>query len=360
MALSPPSFKSTASSPSRGMRIWLDACTGKHVRYATAIARELRARGHEVVLTTREHPDTVALAKALGEDFIVVGRYSPGDRTSKLVESARRTVLLAEMFADEAHRPDVAICHQSVELCRVAFGLGVPVLCTSDSPHARAVGRLTIPLADVVVLSAALPEEPYRAMGARRIVRFQGVDEVAWALRPGLKAPEETLAWLEELERPVIVVREEEYGAAYSRSPGRLMWGLARALSTLGTVVFLPRYERPKECPEGVVIPSGFVDGLLLVSKADLVVGAGGTLCREAALQGTPTIVVPYLDQPIYVNAFLAERGFPIFEAGPEPGDVLRRAEELVGRRWDVREALGRLEDPVALIIRLAEELGQR
>jgi len=56
------------------MRIWYDACTGKHVRYGVAIAKRLREMGHEVVLTTRKHPDTVPLAKFLNEDFIVVGR----------------------------------------------------------------------------------------------------------------------------------------------------------------------------------------------------------------------------------------------------------------------------------------------
>ena len=47
------------------MRIWYDACTGKHIRYGTAIAKRLRTLGHEVILTTREHPDTLSLAKIL-------------------------------------------------------------------------------------------------------------------------------------------------------------------------------------------------------------------------------------------------------------------------------------------------------
>ncbi len=335
------------------MRVWLDACTGKHVRYTTAIARALRARGHEAILTTREHPDTLALAEALGEEFLVIGRYVPQSRAGKLMASIKREEELARIFSSEDMRPDVAICNQSVELCRVAFGLGVPIICTSDTPYAEAVGRLTIPLADVVVTSKALPVELYRALGARRIVQFDGVDEVAWVGKPGLAAPGETVSWLRELDRPLIVIREEEHGAAYARGGG-LMVKVARALKGLGTVVFLPRYGRPRGLPDEAVVPEGFVDGVLLAREADLVVGVGGTLCREAALQGTPALVVRYVGR-IHVNEYLARRGFPIVEVGPD--EVSAKARELVGRKEDVEDLLKDLEDPVDVIANLAEEI---
>ena len=52
------------------MKIWYDACTGKHIRYGATIANHFRQLGHEVTLTTRTHPDTLALAKILDEKFI--------------------------------------------------------------------------------------------------------------------------------------------------------------------------------------------------------------------------------------------------------------------------------------------------
>ncbi|MEM4474118.1 MAG: DUF354 domain-containing protein, partial [Candidatus Bathyarchaeia archaeon] len=59
------------------MKVWYDACTGKHVRYGVAISRRLREAGHEVILTAREHPDITPLADFLNEKFIFVGRYNP-------------------------------------------------------------------------------------------------------------------------------------------------------------------------------------------------------------------------------------------------------------------------------------------
>ncbi len=86
------------------MRIWYDACTGKHTRYGAAIGKRLRKAGHEFIFTTREHPDTVALAKILGEKPIVVGKYNPLTLTSRLEESAERIIQFAKLFKDTRPR----------------------------------------------------------------------------------------------------------------------------------------------------------------------------------------------------------------------------------------------------------------
>lgn len=114
------------------MRIWYDACTGKQVRYAVAIGKRLRKSGHDFIFTTREHPDTIPLAKILGEEPLVIGKYNPLTLSSRLEDSARREILFSKLFKD--NKPDIAIAHQSVELCRTAFGLGIPLILTADTP----------------------------------------------------------------------------------------------------------------------------------------------------------------------------------------------------------------------------------
>ena len=160
------------------MKVWYDACTGKQVRYAAAIAQRLRKTGHEFVFTTREHPDTVPLAETLGEKPLVVGKYNPSTLTSRLKESAERIIEFATLF--KTNPPNVAIAHQSVELCRTAFGLGIPIILTADTPYAYAVNRLTIPFAHTVVVSEALPKSFTRDYCAKNVIPFKGVDEVAW------------------------------------------------------------------------------------------------------------------------------------------------------------------------------------
>ncbi|MCW4046490.1 MAG: DUF354 domain-containing protein [Candidatus Bathyarchaeota archaeon] len=314
------------------MKIWYDACTGKHIRYGTAIAQRLRKRGHEVIFTTREHPDTLPLARILGENPIVVGRYNPQSLFSRLEESADRVIHFSRMFKD--NMPDVAISHQSVELCRTAFGLGIPIILTADTPHATAVNRLTIPFATSVVASSSIPQRFLKNHCARNIIQFEGVDEVAWI--KGFKPSKIT-----GLKKPLIVVRQMEHKAAYAANKTDLTAQAAEKLGRLGNVLFIKRYnENGKEFG----LKEELVDSANLVAHADLVVSAGGTIAREAALQGVPSLVVSEIGKT-YVNWYLARQGFPLFIVSPQK--VLSMAKKYVGKRFDVQTKLALLENPV-------------
>jgi predicted glycosyltransferase len=312
------------------VRIWYDACTGKHVRYGAAIAERLRKSGHEVIFTAREHPDTLALARIIGENPIVVGKYSPASLFSRLEESANRVLKFSRLFRDNP--PDVAISHQSVELCRTAFGLGIPIILTADTPHAKAVNKLTIPFATVLVVSEALPKRFLRKYCPDSVIRFKGVDEVAWIkdLEP-LKDS--------EFKKPLIVVREFETKAAYALGKSDLSAEIAKKLGVLGNVLFLKRY--------GKTVKEEIVDSARIVANADLVVSAGGTIAREAALQGVPSIVISDMGRT-YVNTYLARKGFPIFML--DTRKVMNFAKRYLGKKVDVTAKLTQLDNPVDII----------
>jgi predicted glycosyltransferase len=298
------------------------------MRYGAAIAKRLRKAGHEIVFTTREHPDTLALAGILGEKPTVVGKYRPSTLSSRLEESANRIIKFSKMFKDEP--PDIAIAHQSVELCRTAFGLGIPIILTADTPHAKAVNKLTIPFADTLVVSEALPKSFLKKYCPENVVRFKGVDEVAWV--KGLKPSKNV-----DFGKPLIVVREIETKAAYALETADTTREIARKLEALGKVLLLKRYSGEKE----------FVDSARIVANADLVVSAGGTIAREAALQGVPSIVISKLGRT-YVNTYLARKGFPIFISAPRK--VLALAKKHLGKKVDVTAKLAQFDNAVDII----------
>jgi hypothetical protein len=324
------------------MKVWYDACTGKQVRYGVAIAKRLRTFGHEVILTTRKHPDTVALARLLKEPFVTVGKYDPASPRSRLRESLKRQLLFCRMF--EENMPDIAISHRSVELCRIAFGLGIPDISTHDSVHADAINRLTMPLIDYLVVPKALPKDSVEGYGIKRIFWFDGVDEVAWIknFKPEIKY---------DYGKPLIVVREIETKAAYAQDKEDLAKALLKGLALMGNVVLLQRYQKRPE--KGAIIPKEFVDSATLVSQADLVISAGGTIAREAALQGIPAIVVHSFEK-LYTNDYLSQRGFPIFTVSPDK--VFVYAKKYLGKRWDVKGLLSSLEDPVDTIEKIIKQ----
>lgn len=327
------------------MKIWYDALTGKHVRYGVAIARHLRNKGHQVTLTTRRHPDTVPMMEYLKEEFTVVGRYNPTSLLTRLQEGTKRQLFFCKLFGDNC--PNVAISHGSADLCRVAFGLGIPIITTVDTPYADAVNRLTIPLSNYVVTSKGIPHRIVRFYDVdAKIVNFNGVDEAAWI--KGFTPPVQY-----DFGRPLIVVRDVERKAVYSQSRTGLVT-LAKALTKLGKVVFLSRYARKES--KNLIIPEKFVDSASLVANADLFVGVGGTITREAALQGTPAITIKiFPDQ--HVNNYLARKGFPIFRT--EQANVCKLAEKLVGRRYDIKDILDGLENPIDVISDIVSRISQ-
>ena len=324
----PSSGKNKRKGENSTVKIWYDACTGKHMRYGSAIAKRLRKAGYEVILTTREHPDTLALARILGEKPVVIGKYRPATLFSRLEESAKRIVQFSKLFKDEP--PDIAIAHQSVELCRTAFGLGVPIILTADTPHAKAVNKLTIPFASTVVASEALPKRFLEEYCPGRIVQFKGVDEVAWIkdLKP---------LGTSNHKKPLIVVREIETKAAYAVGTADQTMEITKKLEALGNVLLLRRYGGKEE----------FVDSVKAVANADLVVSAGGTMAREAALQGVPSIIISELGRT-YVNTYLAHKGFPIFMS--DPTSMTNLAKRLLGKKVNVKTKLAQLENPVDII----------
>ena len=324
------------------MKIWYDACTGKHTRYGAAIGKRLRKSGHEFIFTTREHPDTIALAKILGEKPIVVGKYNPSTLTSRLEESAERIIQFAKLFKD--NRPDIAIAHQSVELCRTAFGLGIPIILTADTPHALATNRLTIPFAHTVVVSEALPKSFTRTYCTKNVVSFKGVDEVAW-----IKDFKPTK--IAGLRKPLIVVRQIETKAAYAGGKQDNAKTLADKLASLGNVHLIERYN---EEGNAFGVKAGFEDSASLVANADLVVSYGGTIAREAALQGVPSIAISDMAKT-YVNTYLAKKGFPLFITTERR--VLAYAKKYLGKRFDVKEKLAELENPVDTIEKVVENI---
>lgn len=324
-----------------GMKIWYDALTGKHFRYGVAIAERLRTLKHQVILTTRKHPDTLPLAELLNEKCTIVGRYNPQSLLSRVKEGAKRQVAFCKLF--EKSMPHVAISHGSVDQCRVAFGLGIPIISTIDTPYAEPVHRLTLPISSYIVASKAIPKSILQTYNVKaEIVTFNGVDEVAWIknFKPKVHY---------DYGKPLIVIRQFEEKAAYTTHKLDLI-SLARKMKKYGQVVFLSRYNR--KTIKGLNVPKEFVDSASLVSQADLVIGVGGTISREAALQGIPAIIIEAL--PIqHVNDFLAKKGFPIFKT--EQSDAVKLARKLLGEKYDVKHLLDRFENPAGIIAKIVE-----
>ncbi len=126
---------------------------------------------------------------------------------------------------------------------------------------------------------------------------------------------------------------------------------LAEKLAELGNVSLIERYN---QTDVAFGAKAAFEDSASLVANADLVVSYGGTIAREAALQGVPSIAISDMART-YVNRYLAQKGFPLFITTEQ--DVLGFAKKYLGKRFDVQSKLAELENPVDVIEKVVENI---
>ncbi len=341
------------------MRVWFDIITPKQARLMTSIAKWL---GHEYLITSKRLNESTDLLKKLNVRFLGIGRYATEGLKDKLLAYSERVKLLLNIALD--FKPDVLISFSSPEAVRVAFGLSIKALTMNDSPHSYHVGRLALPLSWRVVYPEAIPKLDMIRLGTSQsaLVPYKGVDEVAWV--------KDFLRNKNHYERGYTVfIRLEENRASYLLGKeSSISAALIDEIIGMGAKVLVkPRYPYQYQALRGrykgkIVLIKDTVDTLQLFSKLSLVITGGGTMAREAALLGTPSISTFPLNIKLYVNDYLEERGFPIWRA-----HSLEEAKELVGRILrdpdaffiDTSKKINELEDPRIVIGRVLGELSR-
>jgi uncharacterized protein len=274
------------------VRVWIDLANSPHVALFEPVVRVLRERGDEVVLTARDHAQTLPLARRLWEDVTVVGGPSPAALTAKGRAIAARASALRR-FARSA-RPDVALSHGSYAQVLAAASCRLPAVTMMDY-EAQPANHLSFRLASFVVVPESFPAAALRRCGARagRVRRYPGFKEELYlaGFSPLASVREALGVGADEV---LAVFRPAPEGSLYHRDGNRRFDDvLAAAARDEGVrVLVLARHPEQRrrygELP-GALVPADALDGQTLLAEADLVVGAGGTMNREAALLGTPT-----------------------------------------------------------------------
>jgi predicted glycosyltransferase len=278
------------------------------------IARRLQAHGDEVLVTARDNAQTVALARERWPEVQIIGQESPVGRGAK-IQATRRRVSELRQWATR-REPDVALSHNSYAQIVAARSLRIPVVTTMDFEHQPA-NHLAFRLADTVVLPEVMPREMARRQGAtpRKVVTYPGLKEELYI---GDFEPDEQILSSVGLERgrqTVVVVRTPPSRAAYHRTENPLFDDALRTIGAQADVicVVLTRHREQVAAIDALrlpncVIPRTALDARSLMYAADMMVGAGGTMTREAALMGIPTWTLFAGTTPA-VDLFLESQG---------------------------------------------------
>jgi predicted glycosyltransferase len=298
------------------LRIWLDILTPKQVLFFKPIVDNLIQLGNDVLCTSRQYRECTELAKKKSLKIKIVGSYGGYQKYDKLRESSKRTYKLAEVI--NQFDPTVAVNFCSPEAARVAFGLSIPQVVFNDSPHAYAVGKLTLPFVQYLLCPWIIPYEAWKIFGIQRkqITRYKALDPVLWLKRfnsDDVLDLESLRAKYRLSKEKTILIRPEESKAAYmiNNKKNNILSEIEAIIENFHeetNIVLLSRYEDQAEklvnrFGSKAIVLSKTIDGLELLSATDIFIGAGGTMTAEAALIGKPTISISPID--FYVDNYL-------------------------------------------------------
>ena len=272
------------------MRVWVDLTNSPHVLVMRPLIEAMREDGHEVEVTARDFAQTLELCERLGVDHTAIGRHRGGRLASKGLGLASRSLALVRWA--RGRRFDVAVGHGSNDVMVAAAALRIPSATAFDYEFAKVQHHVNCRLARAVVVPDAIPPErlhPYGADGKLR--RYEGLKEEYYLA--DFEPDEAVLAELGlDRERPLVVVRTPPEVSLYHRFENPLFRGvLDRLRSSDAQAVVLPRTAAQREelaLLGGFTVPEHAIDAQSLVSFADLVISAGGTMNREAVALGTP------------------------------------------------------------------------
>lgn len=312
------------------MRVWIDITNSPHVRFFAPLIAELEARGHEVSVTAREYAQTRDLLEQAGIVYTLTGHHRGRSLVRKAWGLVARTFALVQFARDKEF--DVAFSHASNDLAVAAWLLRIPHMMVHDYEHANLSYAVNARLSSRILVPEAIGTGPVVAHGARveRVGTFPGLKEHVY-LDEAIRAAADGPGLRRQLgirdEEVFIVARTPATMSAYHRFENECFDAvLDRLVSTPGArVLALPRSDGQADAlreryGERVIVPRHPIEGTALVVAADLVLSAGGTMNREAAVLGTPAYTV-FAGAMGAVDAFLIARGLLV--QVHEPLDVL-------------------------------------
>ena len=343
------------------MKIWIDFINSPQVSFFDPLIGELGALGHEFILTCRDSSNTVQLLDQRGWPYRIVGdRVEKGTFRKALAFPRRIGALYAYL---KGQRIDVAICQSSFYLPLTATLLGVPSIYTNDNEHA--LGNIPgFLFANRILIPENLSVSMVVRRGGRRgkVIQYPGVKEgvYLWAKGEDIHrkraasgafsdaavsgAPGTFGPALGAAQRPPqrIFVRPEPLTAQYYSGKLNFLDDLLSHLKKKYPVSILVRdkeqlahYTQP--CFSGIDVPARPLAFEEVASTCLLFIGAGGSMTREMAILGVPTISV-YQGDLLAVDKFLI--GEKMMVHTPDPNvqmveDAVRQASAMDSRLID-------------------------
>lgn len=277
------------------MKIWFDADNAPHVLVMKPLAEELTRRGHTVLFTARDKSSTCELLDMYGLDYIKVGGLYGNSTFGKVAGTVRRAFALRRTM--KKWHADVSFGHGSRALPLASAMLKIPSITMYDYEWVNP--SLFNRFCSMILLPNVISLERCKEAGinTNKVSYFPGFKENLYLndIEPDPKIAEE----LNLKEDKIKVLLRPPATTAHYHNPKaeEILDALLEKLRNNPAIqlVWISRTDDQNELIKGnqkaqVIIPTRVYPGPQLILAMDMVIGGGGTMTREAAILGVPSV----------------------------------------------------------------------
>lgn len=322
---------------------WIDIENAPHVPLFTPIIQELTKTG-KVWLTARRSPAILHLLDTynLHNTAIVLGTQARGSKFLKALAVLWRSLLLARKATRTEKRPVIAVSHGSRSQAIASKLTGIPAVVLYDYEYANL--SVFVRTARWLMVPEYVHLEPLREAGflPKQILTYPGIKEMiyCWAHEPRLLP-------LAQKDKVIVAVRTPAFDAHYYTSRSgelfskTLRW-LASQKEDIQVFLLLRHPNEIREVtkiidphkPPFTILPMN-TKGEDILYTADVFIGGGGTMCREATLYGCHTYSI-FGGKRGGVDLWLSQQGKLTFVEEPEQITLAKKRERKVFRERSV------------------------
>jgi predicted glycosyltransferase len=270
------------------MKIIVGISHPKQVHFWKNIIINLRNKGHEVKIVAWDKEIVLYLLDTYGFRYEVVGKKYPG-LINKAYHMFESDLILLKIVSN--FKPDLLV-GGAPYLAHVGKLTGTPHITITDTDHANLDHKLSFPFSNII----CTPSCYKGVIDNKKHVSFNGYMELAYLDPRYFRADPIVIeeAGLTKEDR-FIVIRLGSWSAAHDSNSKGIKYGseyeFIKNLSQYGNVFISSERELPQSLEKyRLKIPPEHIHSFL--SYAQLYIGEGFSMAAEAAILGTPSIVI--------------------------------------------------------------------
>jgi predicted glycosyltransferase len=252
---------------------------------------------------------------------------------------------------------------------RISFGLQIPNIMFNDEPRSFGPCKMTFPYVDKIIVPLCIPLEWYLEYGLKEemIIRFNGIDEIAW-LSEFVPNPQILTDLNLEPEHYVICRTEPtEAGylidklAPYQTHLTEILPDLIKQTTDFKYLIltrnnnqfdYLNKFFSRYKLKNTVSIYKGLDNLTNFMYYAKMVMTGGGTMVRESALLGVPSIeFIPLITYP--QEQYLINNGYPLIHEKDTKNIITEALKFLEGDfKINTFQKIKSLENPINISLK--------